>query len=132
MANISNYLEEEILQEKLVDATVHAGLVDDNASDSDLEDGDLADEIEDYDGDRKEINFSTPSQVDGKATIENENQIDFEGMPELTVGYAIITDDPTPGSGNILYWCPPPNGTKTTNEGDTYRLDVGELVCDLD
>ena len=137
MANMSSFLEEEILDHILrgnsysSPTTVYVGLVSDSATDDDLEDGDLTNEIDGYDGDRKEITFTEPSQVDGKATVESDVQIDFEDMPETTVEYAIITDDSTPDSGNILYWCPSVE-TKTTNEGDTYRIDTNNLTIDQD
>lgn len=132
MANLSNYFEEDILNTYLVSATVYVGLVDDNATDDDLESGDLTDEITSYTGDRKSISFTSPSQVDGKATIENDADIDFEDMPETTVKYAVIMDSETAdGTGNILYWCPADN-VKTTNDGDTYRIPSGDLTLDLD
>ena len=129
MANMASYLEEEVLQEKLVDATVYVGLVEDSATDVDLESGDLTNEITGYDGDRKAISFTAPSQVSGKGTVQNDVQIDFENMPATTVEYAIICDSAT--GGNILYWCPAINN-KTTNSGDTYRVDTNDLTIDQD
>lgn len=138
MANISSYLEEKILNHVLRNTTytspttVYVGLVTSTAVDADLEGGDLTNEISGYTGDRKAITFTVPTQVSGKGTVNNDNQLDFDNMPAVTVEYAIITDDPTPGVGNILYWCPSPSGTKTTNVGDTYRIPVGDLIADLD
>jgi len=129
MSNIANYEEEEILTDRLINQTVYVGLVDNNATGDDLEDGDLTNEIEDYDGDRKEINFTSPTQVDGKATINNDTTIDFENMPDTTVEYAIITDDQN--DGNILWWSPAVE-SKDTNSGDTYRIPEGSLEVTLD
>jgi len=129
MANLSNYFEEQILTEKLVNSTVYVGLISDTATDADLESGDLTNEITAYTGDRKSISFTSPTQVSGKATIENDANIDFEDMPAETVGYAVIMDAQT--AGNILYWCPADN-VKTTNSGDTYRIPSGDLTLDLD
>ena len=129
MANLSNYFEEQILTEKLVNSTVYVGLVDDTAIDGDLESGDLTNEITSYTGDRKSVNFTTPTQTDGKATIENSGDIDFQEMPADTIKYAIICDSAT--TGNILYWCPA-SSLKTTNDGDTYRIPTGDLTITLD
>lgn len=137
MANMSSYLEEEILDHILrgnsytSPGTVYIGLVTSTATDADLEGGDLTNEITGYTGDRKSVTFTIPSQVSGKGTVENDIQIDFEDMPNVTVEYAIICDSLTPGGGNILYWAPA-NSTKTTNSGDTYRIDISNLVIDQD
>lgn len=132
MANLSNYFEEEILDNYLVSATVYVGLIDDNADDDDLETGNLDDEITEYSGERKSITFTSPSQTDGKATIENDEDIDFEGMPGVTVKYAVIMDsEDADNSGNILYWCPA-DSAKTANVGDTYRIPSGDLTLTLD
>lgn len=138
MANISNYLEEKILNHVMRNDSytsptdIYVGLIDDNATDSELEDGNLDNEITDYGGDRKSITFTEPSQVDGKATIENDSDIDFEDMPEVTIAYAVIMDsEAADGTGNILYWCPA-DKNKTANSGDTYRIPEGDLTLDLD
>lgn len=137
--NISNYLEEKILNHVMRNevyaspSTVYVGIVKETATNEDLETGILTGEITEYDGNRKEVTFSAPSQVMGKATITNENILDFENMPALDsnnkVKYAIVCDAAT--NGNILYWCPA-NAEKVTNAGDTYRIPVGDLTLDLD
>lgn len=135
MANISSYAEMEILDWLLEISTatdVYVGIVDDTATNAELEGGDLTNEITSYTGDRKVIDFTTPVQVSGKGTVENNADIDFEGMPAVTVGYAVIMDSQSAdGTGNVLYWVPADN-IKTTNSGDTYRIPSGELVLDLD
>lgn len=135
MANLSSYLEEQLLNHALRNiaysspTTVYVGLVDNTAVDTDLEAGDLTNEITGYTGDRKAITFTAPTQVGGKATIENSAQIDFDDMPATTVAYAIICDAAT--AGNILYWAPATT-SKTTNAGDTYRISAGDLTVSHD
>lgn len=135
MANISNYLEEAILnhvmrnEEYTRPTTVYVGIISDDASDNDLEEGILANEITTYTGNRKPVTFTEPTQQDGKATIKNNAAIDFEDMPAVTVKYAVVCDAET--NGNILYWCPLTD-IKTTNAGDTFRIPEDGLVLDLD
>jgi hypothetical protein len=137
MANISNYLEEAILNhimrntEYVRPSAVYAGLVTNIATDEDLENGTLTNEITAYTGNRKPITFKEPTQVDGKATIYNDGVIDFVNMPSTIIKYIIVCDAAT--GGNILYWCPLFEGaTKTTNSGDTFRLIDEGLVLDID
>lgn len=136
MANISNYLEEAILNHVMRNdpytssTTVYVGLISSDASDNDLEAGTLTNEITGYDGNRKPVVFTEPTQVGGKATIKNNADIEFENMPAVTVEYAIVCDAET--NGNILYWCPLTGGTKTTNAGDIFRIPEDGLVLDLD
>ncbi len=135
MANISNYLEEAILDHVMRNSAytspsaVYCGLVTSAASDADLEAGTLTNEITSYTGNRKAITFGEPTQVGGKATIKNENALEFEDMPAATVAYAIVCDQET--TGNILFWCPL-DDNKTTNSGDTFRIPVDGLTLDLD
>jgi len=137
MANISNYLEEKLLNHVMrgesysSPTNVYVGIVSDSATESELESGDLINELDGYDGDRKSVSFTEPSQVDGKATIENTNLIEFEDMPEGEVEYAFVADSATKGQGNILYWMPLKD-SKFTNEGDILRLVEGELTLSLD
>ena len=137
MSAASNYLEEALLNhvlrnEELTSPTeVYVGIVDDNATEEDLEDGDLTNEITEYDGDRKSVTFTEPTQIEGKATVENNVEVVFENMPEVTINYVIITDDPTKGSGNILYHSVP-DDIKTSNQGDTVRFLEGEITVDND
>ena len=141
MANIASYLEEALLNHVMRNveysrpATVYLGLVSSAASGADLEAGTLTNEITAYTGNRKAITFGAPSQVGGKATIANTNEMEFEDMPAATVEYAIVCDSAT--VGNILYWMPLVDGggtpiTKATNAGDTFRVPVGDCVLDLD
>ena len=140
MANISNYLEDKILDTVMKNAastwlpeTVYCGIVNDTAVDTDLEAGTLTNEITGYTGDRKAITFGDITQQDGKATCANTNALEFEDMPAPgtdEVKYAIICDAAT--SGNILWWLPITDGPKAFNEGDTFRIPIGDLTIDLD
>ena len=91
MANISDYLEEELLDHVFRNlaytgpTTVYCGLVDDSGTDAEMEAGTLTNEITAYTGDRKAITFGAPSQESGKATIKNSAALEFENMPAVTV-----------------------------------------------
>ena len=140
MANISSYLEDKILDTVMKDgatawlpATVYCGIVSDSAVADDLEAGTLTNEITGYTGDRKAITFGDITQVGGKATCSNTNAIEFEDMPAPgtdEVEFAIICDEAT--SGNILWWLPITAGPKAFNEGDAFRIPIGDLTIDLD
>ena len=135
MANISNYLEEKLLNHVFRNiaytkpAAVYCGLVETGDYDAELEAGTLTHEITTYTGNRKAITFGAPAQVSGKATIKSTAVLEFENMPAKTVKYAIVCDAAT--GGNILYWCPLAE-EKTCNGGDTFRLPIDALVENLD
>ncbi|MTI61959.1 MAG: hypothetical protein FH762_18610 [Firmicutes bacterium] len=134
MTNISNYLEEKILNHIFngitynPPPTVYLGLVSDTATDAELEAGDLTNEITAYSANRKVITFTGATQADGKATVENDTGIDFVDMPVTNVKYAIVCDSAT--GGNILYWCPATN-VREVFAGDTYRIPAGGLQLTL-
>jgi len=136
MANISTYLEDILLNLVMrataypggAPAAVYCGLVDDNASDADMEAGTLTDEITAYTGDRQAITFGAPTDVGGKATIKNTVAHEFVSMPAVTVKYAIVCDAAI--AGNILFWCPLA-AEKTCEAGDVFRLAIDALVLDL-
>jgi len=132
--NFSNYLEEQLLNHvfrgtTFTSPTVYVGIVNDTAVDTDLEGGDLTNEITGYTGDRKAVSFTAPTQIGGKGTIESDVVVNFEDMPATTVEYAIVCDAAT--GGNILMWIPATN-IRTTEAGDTYRVPLGEMIIDLD
>ena len=134
MANITNYLEEKLLNhvfrniEFTKPTVVYCGLVETGDYDVELEAGTLTHEITNYTGNRKAITFGAPSQVSGKATIKNTAVLEFANMPAKTVKYAIICDAAT--GGNILYWCPLA-AEKTFTGGEIFRLPIDELVLNL-
>ena len=136
---MSSYLEEKVLNHTFrgenFDAldNVYLALFTDQATGEDLEDGVLDNEIEEYDGYRPPINFSQPEQIEGVATIENEEEIEFTEMPEGTVEYAAVMDSEVQeDGGNILYWLEPSNGSRSVEEGDMIVVPAGDVVLELD
>ena len=136
MANIATYLETILLNLVMrataypggAPAAVYCGIVDNTASDADMEAGTLTDEITTYTGNRPAITFGAPADVGGKATIKNSAALEFLVMPAITVKYAIVCDAAT--VGNILYWCPLAV-EKACNAGDTFNIAIDGLVLDL-
>ncbi|MDD3492974.1 MAG: hypothetical protein PHZ19_05720 [Candidatus Thermoplasmatota archaeon] len=141
MANISNYLEEIILdwvfkansKSSTPPQAVYLGLaVDEEGVDAELEDGDFTNEITGYTGNRKLITFGDIAQDnDGRATIKNYDEIEFASMPAVTVGYAFISDSATKGEGNVLWWMQVAE-PKIMNNGDTLRVPAENIVIMLD
>jgi hypothetical protein len=135
MANISTFLEEELLDHVFRNAayssptTVFLGIADNSATDLEMEAGTLTNEITGYTGDRKAITFTAPTQVGGKGTVENTADISFEDMPAVTVDYAFVADAAT--AGNILFWMPLTT-PRTVGAGATLTFEAGEVVLDLD
>ena len=127
--NASNYLEEKLLDyifkgESFDITNAYLGLVSSTATTTDLEQGDLTNEISGYTGDRKDVlnaNFMSAYQDSEEGTTKNQNVIDFEDMPNEEVQYLIVCDSQTPGSGNILMWSEAPT-LRTPENGDTYRI----------
>lgn len=137
MANLSNYLEEALLNHVLKNsaysspAAVYAGLVNDSAVDTDMEAGTLTNEITAYTGNRKAITWGSISQVSDKATVATATvALEFEDMPAVTTKYVIICDGATKGAGNILIYAPLTT-PRTTSAGDTLRIPIGDLTVDL-
>ena len=144
MANISNILEEALLNYVFngvaysPPGNFYVALFDNTTAEADLEagniTGDLATaEITGYTGNRKAATFTAATQVGGKATIENEGELEFEDMPAVTVSYAAVVDTEDPaGGGEILYWLVPPGGAEAISEGNIARIPAGDITIDLD
>ena len=144
MANMSTLLEEALLnlvfhEESYTPPTsYYVALFDFSTNEEDLEagavTGSLASaEVTEYDGNRKPLGLSSPTQVEGKATMMNESTIEFEEMPAVTVAYAAIVDEEDPANGGeILYWLELPEGSVEIAEGNIARIPAGDLVVDLD
>ena len=138
MANISNYLEEAILDhvfndvEYTASTNLYLALFSESATETEMEEGTLTNEITDYTGDRPEITFTSASQSEeGKAEIENEAQIEFDDMPAVDLQYGAVMD--ADSDGNILYWLVlSEGGTVPVAEGDVVRVDAGAVTIDLD
>ena len=139
MANISNYLEEALLNHvfrntayTMPGATLYVAIFPTTKDTAELEANDKTGEIVAYDeATRPSVSFAAPSQVGGKATIESSGGVEFTDMPEVNVGYAAIMDGNTKTEGNILYWMPLTD-SKQTNAGDTFTFPEGDIVLDLD
>jgi hypothetical protein len=133
--NMSLYLQNLILDHILrgetytPPSTVYVGLVDDNALDSELNNGDLTNEITSYTGDRKAMTFDSAVQDGTASKSVNNAQVDFEDMPNVNVKYSIICDSAT--GGNILFWLPA-GIVKTIYEGDINRVRVGDIEISMD
>jgi hypothetical protein len=136
MANLSDYLEEALIEHVLVNSSytsptdVYLGIMSDSAGTAELEAGTLTNEIDGYTGNRKTLSFGTATQVEGKATCLTNETYDFEDMPAVTVSYAIITDSATKGAGNILVWMPL-STPRTVGAGDTLRFPSGDISVSL-
>lgn len=129
--NMSSYLEQKILNhilrnEQYIPPTkVFIGLVSSKATEQQLEDGILTNEIKKYDGGRQEITFSAASKNVEGSLSKNNIAINFTGMPKEEIAYAILCDEKE--NGNILYWIPA-NEIKTTGVDDIYRLKIDDVV----
>ncbi len=141
MANITNYLEEGLLDHVFRDVnfdrpgtTLYVGIFLSTKAEGELEANNKDAEITDYTGTNRpsvSFNWKSPKQQGGKATIESAAAVEFLNMPAVTMGYAAIFDSAAHAGGNMLYWMPVlPN--KTTNAGDTFFFPAGDIVLDLD
>ncbi len=137
--NIADYMESAILNHVFRNhaagtecprTSIYVGLVTSSATSTTLEEGDLANEIDAYVGDRPLVEFTAPVQVLGKATIKNIERIEYEGMPSCTVKFVILCDSPTKGDGNILWWMQL-DENKVVNAGDICRIEAEELTVTL-
>jgi hypothetical protein len=134
MANASKYLEENLLDHVLVSGVsfpecgqLYVGIVNDNATLEELENGDMTNEITGYTGDRKPVSLTKGNDIDGATAYYSTSNLDFEDMPNVTIGYAVITDSQTIGSGNILFQQESPN-ERTAQQGDIYRIPSDSLI----
>lgn len=135
MGNLSNWFEEEVLDTYIVNADVYLALFDNNATEAKLEEGDIVDEITEYDGDRPLCNmgFTDPRQQDGKATAESQAEIGYENMPATTIQFmALMTTDGGTEGGEILFWMPLTGGVEEITEGNKASVPAGDVVVDLD
>ena len=139
MANLSNFAEEAILKHLLGQAsfsmptTLYVTIFSDTATDAELESGDFTNEITDYtETERATVTFTDPTQVDGKATVETADQIEFTGMPAVTVGYYALCDSATHGDGEILVWGGPDGQAQSISAGNNATIPAGDITITLD
>ncbi|MCK8826415.1 hypothetical protein MWH25_01460 [Natroniella acetigena] len=133
MANMTNYLEEKLLEHTLLNLpwsspnTVYLALLTDNPSESDLEAGELGNEVDGGNYERQSIDFS------GVVDSEVENEFDIE-FPQATdewgeVTHVYIMDSET--GGNALYW-QELNIAKTIREDDLFKVPANNLTVEHD
>ncbi len=143
MANMTNWLEENILNSVFHgDATtwipsgVYLAIADSDADVDELEAGTESEgafnhEITDYTGDRPQLYLTTVVQEDGKATLENEEEILFENMQISAVQYLLVCDSETKEDGNVLYWGEM-SPVVNTGPAETLRIPAGGISITLD
>lgn len=131
MANISNYLEEAILnavfrgQPFQSPAAVYVALYLNDPTDQDV-----GTEVSGGDYARQQVIFAAPVQEDGKAVIKNAEEVAF---PVATSDWGLITHvgirDAAVG-GNLLYYGPLQNPREIL-ENDRLKWLAGDLVLTL-
>lgn len=126
MGNMSNYLEEHVLQEYLVDPNVYLALYN-----SDPTDEDSGNEVDGGAYERQEVTFTNPTQEGGKATIFNNGDITFDiatsDWGEIThIGIRDAAE-----SGNLLYHGEL-DDAKVIHEGDQFKIVDSDLEINLD
>ena len=141
MADLSNYLEEEVLNTYLragtatVPTNTYLAIFDDTATDAELEAGTLTNEITSYTGDRPQVDnvLAAASQESGAAQVTTNADIDYEDMPSGTVKWAAVMDAAT--GGNVLAYAQSTddggNGTPVS-AGATFRIASGDFTFSLD
>lgn len=127
---MSNYLEEEILSAIVSGGTYTGGDVWIALYTTAPTDEDLGLEVAGGNYARQQATFTTPIQTDGKATVENVDDITF---PVATADWGTITHvglrDAETG-GNLLFH-KSVNNPRTILTSDRVRFLEGELKVDM-
>ena len=142
MSDLSNYLEEEVLnvylraQTPTAPAATYLAIFNDTATDAELEAGTLTNEITGYTGDRPQIDglLNAATQVGGAAEVTTNADIDYEDMPATTVQWAAIMDSAS-GAGNVLAYAQSTDGAgagTSVSAGATFRIVAGDFTFSLD
>lgn len=130
--SMSNYLEEAILNAVFRNTpftsptTVHVALYTNDPTEADT-----GTEVTGGAYARRQVTFTAPTQVGGKATISNSAEIMF---PEATANWGTVTHvgiRSAASGGNLLYYGPVSNA-RSILANDQLRFKVGELILDLD
>ena len=129
---MSNYLEEQILNGTLRNisysavTTVYLALYTSNPTDADT-----GTEVSGGDYARQPVSFTSPEQEEGRATVENDAEIEY---PVATAIWGEITHmgirDADTG-GNLLYYGELAS-KKNIETGDQLRISQGNLKIDID
>lgn len=141
MSDLSNYLEEEVLnvylraQTPTAPAATYLAIFNDTATDAELEAGTLTNEITGYTGDRPQIDglLNAATQVGGAAEVTTNADIDYEDMPATTVQWAAIMDAAT--AGNVLAYAQSTDNAgagTSVSAGATFRIVAGDFTFSLD
>jgi hypothetical protein len=125
MAALSSYLENALLNAVLRNTaftsptTVYLALYTTNPTASDT-----GTEVTGGSYTRQVVTFSAPSG----GTAVNSADVNFPGMPAITIGWVGIRSAST--AGNLLFYGALA-AAKTTNAGDTFTVKAGDLNAAL-
>lgn len=133
MAGLSNYAENKIISMFLRGDTfttlsggsyvsLHAGDPNDGASATEISAGAFS-----YT--RKNLTTSQWSAPSG-GTTSNTVQVQWTNLPSANLTHIGIWD--ASSSGNLLFSGPIQGGTKVVSNGDTYTIQIGTLVVNVD
>lgn len=131
LANLSNYLEERILNHifrgvaSIPPANFYVALFLNNPTDAGT-----GNELSGVNYARKPITFTTPTQTEGSASISNETEITFDqaGSNWGTVTHAAIYDSLTGGN---MYYYGALDTPKAIETNDILKVLANELVLTL-
>lgn len=130
MADMSNYLEEVLLNAVLRGQTYTGGTVWVALYTTAPTDMDMGLEVSGGAYVRQQVTFSAPTQVDGKATVQNTADVTF---PVATTDWGTVTHvgirDAQTG-GNLLFH-KAVNNPRTILSNDRVRFLQGEIKIDL-
>lgn len=126
MGAMSNYLEEKVLENYLVQDDVYLALYTSNPGDEDN-----GNEVDAAGYSRQEINFGSVSQVAGKAQIENDTEILFDVAEEDWGEITHVGIRDASSGGNLLYHGAVEN-PREMFEGDQFKIMENDLVITLD
>jgi len=143
--NFSNYLEEKILTDYIINDNVYFAIFGNLAGESktadeilsELEYGDLNSEIVGYTGNRKELLYTTVAQdkisdtgeyIDSKGETKNDNSILLEDLPECEILAVAIMDGLS--AGNVLFYTEITPQEKTA--GSDFDVKAEQFILKTD
>lgn len=96
----------------------------------------LADITEENDANyaRQAINFTAPTQVGGKGTIDNDADIQFgpwDVDADVAITHAFLTDASSGTTGNLITYFTLPE-SKSPAAGETLTVPLGDCIFDID
>lgn len=113
-------------------SNVYLGLATEEIVDEDT----LSDITEENDAnyERQELNFSSPSQEEGKGTIKNDSEIEFgpwDSDADEKITYAFITDASSGTDGKLLSYFELPESKQPSAE-ETTKVPIEECILYID